>query len=204
MRVKTESRRQAIIVGAADIFLEVGYEATSMAKIAAKTGVTKPTLYGYFTSKEELFAEVMEKLAIQLLASAFEQLNIEKDIKSKLNDFGQHFLNIMLQPSLITLRGIIMTEGRRSGIGHMLYERGLQKEIDKLAVFLQAEMEAGQLMPVQPKTAAAHLMGLLESEYQQHLLGAAKDVPSEMQIIQSVNDAVDVFLRGYAPERGAH
>ena len=68
MRVKTESRRQTIISGAADVFLEAGYEATSMAKIATKTGVTKPTLYGYFPSKEDLFVEVMEKLAIELLA----------------------------------------------------------------------------------------------------------------------------------------
>ena len=199
MRVKTESRRQAIISGAADVFLEAGYEATSMAKIATKTGVTKPTLYGYFPSKEDLFAEVMEKLAIELLASSFEYLDTKADIQLKLKEFGEHFLVSMLQPNLITLRGIIMTEGRRSDIGYMLYEKGLQKEIDKLASFLQTEMELGHLRPARPNTAAAHLLGLLESEYQQHLLGAAKEFPPDEKIIQSVNDAIDIFLRGYTP-----
>ncbi|MNG40006.1 hypothetical protein D3C84_1284060 [compost metagenome] len=60
-------------------------------------------------------------------------------------------------------------------------------------------MEAGQLRRAKPDTAAAHLLGMLESEYQQHLLGAASEPPTAAQVSQSVQDAVAVFLRGYAP-----
>ncbi|QEL55627.1 TetR/AcrR family transcriptional regulator [Chromobacterium paludis] len=201
MRVKTESRRQAIVEGAAEVFLEHGYDATSMAEIAARIGVTKPTLYGYFPSKEELFEMVMKKLAIDLLASSFEHLSPDKDIDLTLQQFGEHFLVCMLQPSLVTLRGIIMTEGRRSGLGLLLYDKGLASQIDRLADFLCSEMDAGRLQKAKPTTAAAHLLGMLESEYQRHLLGAACEQPTREQIAESVRDAVAVFLRGYAPER---
>lgn len=201
MRVKTESRRQAIIEGAAEVFLEQGYDATSMAEIASRIGLTKPTLYGYFPSKEELFEMVMKKLAIDLLASSFDRLDPGKDIDITLQEFGEHFLASMLQPSLVTLRGIIITEGRRSGLGQLLYDKGLARQIDKLADYLRQEMVAGRLLEAGPATAAAHLLGMLESEYQRHLLGASSEQPSRDQIAQSVRDAVAVFLRGYAPER---
>ncbi|QIY79822.1 TetR/AcrR family transcriptional regulator [Chromobacterium violaceum] len=201
MRVKTESRRQAIIEGAAEVFLEQGYDATSMAEIASRIGLTKPTLYGYFPSKEELFEMVMKKLAIDLLASSFDRLDPDKGIDITLQEFGEHFLASMLQPSLVTLRGIIITEGRRSGLGRLLYDKGLARQIDKLADYLGQEMEAGRLLEAEPATAAAHLLGMLESEYQRHLLGASSELPSNDQIAQSVGAAVAVFLRGYAPER---
>lgn len=199
MRVKTEDRRQAIVAGAAKVFLEQGFDATSMAQIAAQVGVTKPTLYGYFPSKEDLFLQVMKKVATELLAASFERLEPGKDLGQTLLNFGEHFLTNMLQPDLITLRGIIMTEGRRSGIGAMLFDKGLAQEIAKLAAFLATEMDAGRLRQARPDTAAAHLLGMLESEYQQQLLGAASEPPTAEQVSQSVRDAVSVFLRGYAP-----
>lgn len=187
------------MAGAATVFLEQGYEATAMTQIAKQVGVTKPTLYGYFPSKEELFLQVMKKVATELLAASFEKLAPGDDLEQTLLTFGEHFLQNMLQPDLITLRGIIMTEGRRSGIGAMLFEQGLALEIAKLAAFLAAEMGAGQLRNARPETAAAHLLGMLESEYQQNLLGATSEQPPEASIKQSVRDAVSVFLRGYAP-----
>src|SRR3954463_14723962 len=59
MRVRTADRRQAIIDAAMQVFREVGYERASMAMISARVGGSKATLYGYFASKEELFAAAM-------------------------------------------------------------------------------------------------------------------------------------------------
>ncbi len=42
-------------------FLEKGYHGTTMGAIATDLGVTKPALYQYFPSKEDLFAAVAEQ-----------------------------------------------------------------------------------------------------------------------------------------------
>ncbi|PXX43377.1 MULTISPECIES: TetR/AcrR family transcriptional regulator [Aquitalea] len=199
MRVKSEARRQAIIEGAAKVFLEHGYESTSMLEIAARAGVSKPTLYSYFESKDELLLEVMKMLIAELMPSSFAQLQSDQDLPSCLQRFGEHFLAHVLQPDLVTLRGIIMTEGRRSDIGARLYEKGWSQEVGKLAAFLQQAMAAGHLRPANPATAAAHLLGMLESEYQDYLLGATAGPAQPQHISRTVQDAVDVFLRGYAP-----
>ena len=41
------------------VFAKYGYAAATMDAIAAEAGLTKPTLYQYFPSKDDLFHEMM-------------------------------------------------------------------------------------------------------------------------------------------------
>ena len=67
--------RQKILVSAAEVFDEVGYEAATITDILKKSGMTKGALYFHFTSKEELAQAV---LAEQVLAMP---LVPERDLK---------------------------------------------------------------------------------------------------------------------------
>lgn len=50
-----------------EVFLERGYERTSMAAVALRAGVTKPVVYGCFPSKEALFAAVRARVEDHVL-----------------------------------------------------------------------------------------------------------------------------------------
>ena len=54
-------RRNAVLEAAETYFIEVGYEAFSMAQLAKNTGVAKGTLYLYFKTREELFLTLYEQ-----------------------------------------------------------------------------------------------------------------------------------------------
>ena len=54
-------RKQRIIDGALKVFHDVGIEKTTMDEIAIESGFGKATLYYYFTSKDEVFVEIMEQ-----------------------------------------------------------------------------------------------------------------------------------------------
>ena len=49
------------MTAAADLFRERGYRAATLDEIAQRIGVSKPTLYGYFRSKEELLAAIFHR-----------------------------------------------------------------------------------------------------------------------------------------------
>jgi TetR/AcrR family transcriptional regulator len=55
------------MLGAADLFADLGLDATKMEDVAAATGVPKATLYYYFEGKEDilsfLFAEILDEVA---------------------------------------------------------------------------------------------------------------------------------------------
>lgn len=58
IRKYREEVKKKIVREAFSLFLEKGYHATTMTEIARCLNVTKPALYQYFSSKEDLFAAV--------------------------------------------------------------------------------------------------------------------------------------------------
>ncbi len=57
--LKGSDRKSDILRKAARVFLELGYDATSMNVIAERSDVTKPGLYYHFESKQELLYAIM-------------------------------------------------------------------------------------------------------------------------------------------------
>jgi AcrR family transcriptional regulator len=55
-------KRDQILQGALVVFLEHGYAGASIDMIIKEAGVSKQTVYAYFTSKEELFTALIEKM----------------------------------------------------------------------------------------------------------------------------------------------
>ena len=52
-----ELKRDAVLQTAAHLFLEHGYQKTSMSLLATRLNITKPALYYYFRNKEEILVE---------------------------------------------------------------------------------------------------------------------------------------------------
>ncbi len=55
--------RERILETAQDLFARLGYEKTGLAQIAGQVGITKPAIYYYFHSKEELLAALLERFS---------------------------------------------------------------------------------------------------------------------------------------------
>ena len=62
-------KRDAVLRAAAQLFNEFGYHATSLAMVAERLQVTKPTLYYYIKNKEEILFECV-RLGLELLRTA--------------------------------------------------------------------------------------------------------------------------------------
>jgi AcrR family transcriptional regulator len=75
---RQEVLRAGILTAAADLFRARGYRATTLDEIARKVGVSKPTLYGYFRSKEELLAAIFHR-TISMFERDLEQIRNSGD-----------------------------------------------------------------------------------------------------------------------------
>lgn len=65
---RQQKKRQKIIDCATEVFLQQGYSETSMNGLIRMVGGSKATLYAHFSSKDELFDAVIEKLITNLRA----------------------------------------------------------------------------------------------------------------------------------------
>ncbi|MEZ5310073.1 MAG: helix-turn-helix domain-containing protein [Microthrixaceae bacterium] len=66
MRLQAEERRKQLLAVAVDVFAEKGFHAASMNDVAEAAGVTKPVLYQHFTSKRDLFVELLDEIGNDL------------------------------------------------------------------------------------------------------------------------------------------
>lgn len=71
-----EERKHEILDIAKELFIEKGYENTSIVNILEKVGIAKCTLYYYFTSKEEILDAIIDRISEKIFYKAQE---ISKD-----------------------------------------------------------------------------------------------------------------------------
>lgn len=79
-----DDRKIEIRVKARDIFLRYGYRKTTIEDIGKACGLGKAALYHYFSSKEEIFAEVVRVESESMLRSIREAVDAVDDPRTKI------------------------------------------------------------------------------------------------------------------------
>ncbi|MBV8646827.1 MAG: TetR/AcrR family transcriptional regulator [Paludibacterium sp.] len=201
--MKGNAKRQAILDTAYRLFLELGYDNTSMSEITSQVGGSKATLYHHFASKEELFVACMTAAIDKHVAGALASLSTDSaDMVSVLQRFGENFLQFVCSSDMIAVRRQMVAEASRLGVGKLFFDK-IRTIANHVAVFLDACMASGKLRRGDAMLAANHLRGLLESEIlEPMLLQALEPWPDEAEKNASAKRAVDAFLRAYALDDG--
>lgn len=199
MRVRTEARREAILETAAQVFLEIGFERASMSEIAARLGGSKATLYGYFSSKEELFFNVVQFKVGSEVNPAFEELRsqIDAEPRTVLIKLGERFVSAILTPEAIALRRLVIAQVAQPGVGERFWRLGPGQACDAMEGYLASATKAGRLNVSDPKVAAQHMLALYESELGWRWILGLQESFSRQHMKQAVARAVDVFLCAY-------
>ena len=79
MKTKKQSHtREKIIQAAYGLFYAQGYQATTMDQIIEQSGVSRPTVYTYFSTKEDLCVAYLKERHKRELASLNEAIELEK------------------------------------------------------------------------------------------------------------------------------
>lgn len=198
MRVRTDERRQAIVDAAWAVFKENGYDRTTMSDISERVGGSKATLYGYFQSKEQLFAAALEDIVSSVAEATFARFTGDGDLESRLLDFSRSYLEARLTPNSLALERALIAEGTRSDLGERLRMRFIFPHWRRLSAAVDEEMQAGRLRRADPLLATFHLRGLIEVDIIERALHGDQSITAhELEIAATA--AVDAFLRIYAP-----
>jgi len=169
MRTNAESRsdrkRNTLLLAATTVFLEKGYDGTSMDDVATKAEVSKPTVYKYFSDKEQLFAEIVHATTDQidgLVRLVVETMTIEADINTSLAVLARHFITALMQPQVLRLRRLVIANADRfPDVGRTWYEQGFERVLTTLATTFQSFADRKLLRLGDPLLAANHFVGLL-------------------------------------------
>lgn len=193
------AKQGQIIAGAKRVFLERGYEGASMSLIAREAGVSKGTLYVYFTNKEALFAAFIQTECRLQSREVFELLDGARSARDVLPQFGRHFLQFLIAPDTHAIRRLVAAESAKfPELGRAFYEAGPRVGLRMLKDFLTRRIEAGELDIDDPALAASQFMNLCHGELTLMRQMNVIETATPQRIGYIVDQAVRVFLAAHA------
>lgn len=198
MRVRTDARRQAIVAAAWEVFRQNGFERTTMSDISERVGGSKATLYGYFQSKEQLFAAALEQVIGEFAAKTFSQLEGPATFEERLLHFAETYLAVRLSPDSMAIERALVAEGERSDLGERLRQQFVQPHWRRLSAAFDQQMQAGRMLKADPMIAAWQFRGMIEIDLVERGLHGDPNITAH-EVERAASEGVAAFLRAYAP-----
>jgi AcrR family transcriptional regulator len=190
-----ELKRDAVIRAAAREFNRNGYHNTSLDDIAAALQVTKPTVYYYVTSKEQLLFECFVAGVEQIHAAFRAVRQLPLPARERLNAVLRHY-----GEAVASEFGWCMVRAEDQDLSPAMsrHIKSLKSEIDQgIRRLLREGIQDGSIEPCDPKMTAFALAGALNwiahwYREDQSLTGA-----------QIATAFVTIFEGGLRPRRAA-
>jgi TetR/AcrR family transcriptional regulator, mexJK operon transcriptional repressor len=194
-------KRRQVLEAAAELFLAHGYGPVSMDAVARAAGVSKATLYAHFSSKDELFGQLMRERAKSKMIDEALLVPSPDGLREALETLGRGMLRYLLSEQTLAIYRIAIAESQRfPELGRAFHASGPQRGCDWLRAWVLRQQEAGLLRPADPTVAAEQLASLLRSNLFLRATLALGPAATDAEIDASVAAAVDTWLRAYAAE----
>ena len=192
------AKQRRILDAALSVFAAEGYSGTSMDAIAAKAAVSKPTLYQYFGTKEQLFTEIMLAERNTMLL-AFDHPGT--DMVAELHSFAWHYADTVMRPEFLSLARLIIGEAQRfPEIGRAYQAAGPDRVLAGMITYLTRQRDAKKLTFDDAELAAEDLWGLILSAPRNQALHLPDRIPTRAELARYINNGLRVFLKAYATD----
>lgn len=199
-RPKDSVKRKDIVVAATKLFMENGYELTSMEAVAREAGVSKLTIYSHFADKMELFRAIVQYRCDKVgMPDSFAEeaaLTAEEAFLT----IARRALSIIYRADSLRLMRVIQAEVlHHPEIVRTYYEIGPRRVKTAFTGLLEEFNHQGKLVIPDPTRAAEQFFSLLKGEPLQRTVLMLSPVPNAEQIETHIQATVKFFLAAYRP-----
>jgi TetR/AcrR family transcriptional regulator, mexJK operon transcriptional repressor len=198
-REDVEQRNQELLDKALDLFLEKGFERTTIADITAAVGMHKRTVYARYGDKTTLFKEALQRAIAAWLVPVEQMRAVETgDLEESLLRLTRLLVDRMLDPSGLRLLRITNIEVyRMPEICLEAQERGGKHITDHVADLIRRHLTAEQAAMVDlDKAATAYLIAVAGGPARMGAWGLTLDATELDRVIRN---RVHIFVRGLLP-----
>lgn len=187
-------RNEELLDQSLDLFLDNGFEATTIEAISAAVGMSRRTIYTRYGDKETLFRAALQRAIDQWIVPA-EVLHAAEsdDLEQTLLAIAQLWTANIRQPSGMRLVRIANTEVfARPEVAAYMYAQTAQPTLGYLTDLFRRRLRPGQPVPDAEDAAAAFLILVVEGSIQLAVWGQTPDADFDRQVAYRVR----LFLRG--------
>jgi AcrR family transcriptional regulator len=191
-----QEKRALIVTAATALFLESGYDRTSLARIAERSGVSRATLFKQFPSKAALF----DAIVTESWATAGEEESPPAgNLVDGLGIIGRRYAELLGRAQMADLFRIVIAElPRFPELAHAQFSHGKLPYFESVRGYLLAERAAGTVRVEDVDLAATQFLGMISNYvFWPTLLVPGWEVSAE-RVTQVVDEAVRTIAARYA------
>lgn len=165
MRVPAKTRRQQIITAATDLFSRNGFDGTTTRQIAVSAGVNEAIIFRHFTSKEELYWEVVsEQIARRKYSGRVQHHSRSSQITTeRLSEIAQRLLELSKEDATLT-RLLLFSALRDGELSEKLLRNYLRGPLNLLSGYIRQGVERGWLRKIDPVVGARAFLGMVAAQ----------------------------------------
>lgn len=187
-----------VLSGAREIFLRDGFEGASVDEIAKAAGVSKATLYSYFSDKRQLFQEVVQaecqRMSTEIVSKMDESMPIRDALELAAFSLTKFLVSEFAQR---VFRICIAERDRFPELGQAYYEAGPGNGHQQLVAHLQESVAAGCLKIDDVDMAAYQFSELCKTRYFAMACFGVRSEFSDEELREVALAAVDLFMTKY-------
>ncbi|WP_050886844.1 TetR/AcrR family transcriptional regulator [Bradyrhizobium sp. ORS 285] len=198
-----ELKHAQILDSARTLFLEGGFDNTSVDAIARLAGVSKATLYGHFADKDALLLALVEddcgRRREPLWIETGEIITLERDLR----DIARRFLSMFLDDRGLAMHRLIMAcASRYPAVAQAFMKAGPDRCDAEVAAFLRAAQKQGLLDIGNVRLAATQFLTLIQGRLPL-TWALSMQAPSPAECRAQLEGGIKVFIAAYGrPKAG--
>ncbi len=199
---RRERRRRAMIDAAKTLFLENGYERTTVGDILAVSGGSRSTLVEIFGGKEGLFTEVLLE-STRHVETVFDTLEASGDSPEiALKAMARDFVAAIFETETMAILRVLIAEGPRfPDIVQAFFRLGPDSGHAKMTAYFRRCIAAGSMRPLDPAAMSYAFRGMILGDAE--IRAAVGDALAEQraQVQAHLDTVVEIFLDGAGPRK---
>ncbi len=159
-RPANEALGQTIIDTACELFVELGFQATTLDKVAQRAKISKLSIYRHFENKEALFSAAITARCHQLTAEALFE-GVEGTAEEQLMAAGSALLRMLMSPDVRGVEAMVMADKtNQKSLSKLHYEAGPAHIIAQIEALLR-QLHAKAVLKVPDPLRSARLFAAL-------------------------------------------
>lgn len=187
-----------VLAGAREVFMRDGFEGASVDEIAKVSGVSKATLYSYFTDKRRLFQEVIQAECDRMSGEIEARIDPTAPTREALQTAAYGLTSFLVSRFAQRVFRICLAERDRfPELSQTYFENGPKNGHDQLVLHLRAAAECGELKIDNIDMAAYQFTELCKADlFVRAAFGVESDFSQE-EIALVAEEAVETFMARY-------
>lgn len=196
-QTRGQARRKAMLAAATELFLEKGFERTSLSDIVDRSKGSRSTLYEQFGGKEGLLRAMIEEATARVWHAARWDDVPATLAEDGLVEMGGRLVRAVTAPEAVAVYRIVVAEGHRiPDIAALFFDSGPRILKDEMSRRIKLAQAGGNLADESAEAVAQIFFGTVLGDF--HLraaLGVTPDLEDDT-VARHVRIAVRIFLDG--------